>query len=76
MSHAKNMREIQKVIDDLGLTARAVIGRSSKSIAVNLEGVTGNRKVYAPCTPSDWRNLQNLRRDMKKVATEIGLICA
>ncbi|MDO8312154.1 MAG: hypothetical protein Q7T25_09455 [Sideroxyarcus sp.] len=75
MSHTKNMRAIQQVIDDLGLTSCAMIGRSSKSIAINLASAKGSRKVYAPCTPSDWRNLQNLRRDMKKVAVEIGLIC-
>ena len=73
MSNGKNIREIQKVIDDLGLTTNAEIGRGSKSIQINLVGLTGSRKVFAPITPSDHRNLQNLRRDMKRVAQEVGL---
>lgn len=73
MSQTKNLREIQKVIDELGLTAAAVIGRGSKSITVSLKGTRDTRKVFAPCTPSDHRNFLNLRRDMKRVAMELGL---
>lgn len=76
MSQSRNLREIQKVIDELGIASVTRIVRSSKSIAVIISGINGTRKFFAACTPSDCRNHQNMKRDMKRVAVEAGALSA
>lgn len=75
-SQNRNIREIQKLIDEMGLKDRSVVGRTSKSICIDIQGVRGTRRVFAACTPSDWRNKKNMKRDVKRIAIEVGALPA
>lgn len=74
MSHNKNLCEIKRVLKDLNLLQYSSIERTSKSIAVKIKGPKGVRKMFASCTPSDSRNFQNTKMNIKRVAKQAGIL--
>lgn len=67
-----NLREIRKVIEELGLSGLNVKRRSS-SIGIEVVGPRGRRMVFASITPSDWRTARNLRTELRRAARDVGL---
>jgi hypothetical protein len=76
MTTAQNIKELQRVIDDLGLSGRTQIKRVAKSLEITVEGALGKRKIFAACTPSNHRNYLNVRLYLRRAAIEAGAIQA
>lgn len=73
MSVQKRKRELLKIARQVCSSA-TIKHTGGTHLVVEIAGPNGSRGVFCSCTSSDFRDTKNFKRDLMKVAREVGLV--
>jgi uncharacterized radical SAM superfamily Fe-S cluster-containing enzyme len=75
MSIQRNIRDLVKILEELGARAVTVI-TSGKHLKFRVEGPEGSRLICTSMTPSDHRTVLNFKAQARRALREIGIVPA